>query len=319
MALNGMKVTLLCGGVGGAKMALGLARLLPPQQLRIIVNTGDDFWHYGLRICPDLDTVLYTLAGIVNQETGWGLADDSRFLLDTLKLRFGMETWFHLGDADFATHIFRTERLRAGFTLSSVTCEIAKRLNVLHTVHPMCDEPLPTMIDCLDEGELDFQTYFVRRRCEPHVRSLRYADADDALLSVPVRDALSSADVLIIAPSNPWLSIGPILAVPEMRETIQALPIPRVAISPIVDGRAIKGPTAQMMEQMGLDVQASSVAEYYGDLINGYVYDEQDRAEMSDYFTTDDLRTLPLDTIMVDTQSKIRLAREILTWIKSWS
>ena len=318
MALNGCRVTLLCGGVGGAKLALGLAHVLPPAQLRIIVNTGDDFWHYGLRVCPDIDTVLYTLAGIANPQTGWGLHGDTRRVLDTLRERYGVDTWFQLGDADIATQIFRSERLRAGFSLSETIAEQACHLGVAPAVLPMCDEPLPTMLDCVDEGELDFQTYFVRRRCEPRVRSLRYADAKYATITPNVREAIEEADILLIAPSNPWLSIAPILAIPDMRAALQARTIPRVAVSPIVDGRALKGPAAQLMAQLGLKVSAAGVAQYYGSLLNGFVYDQQDAAQMNSGNPNDCLRKITLDTLMVDTQTKIRLASELLAWIESW-
>lgn len=318
MALSGCRVTLLCGGVGGAKLALGLAHVLPPAQLRIIVNTGDDFWHYGLRVCPDIDTVLYTLAGIANPQTGWGLHGDTQCVLDTLRERYGMDAWFQLGDADIATQLFRNERLHTGLSLSETVAEQAHHLGVAPSILPMCDEPLPTMLDCIDEGELDFQTYFVRRSCEPRVRSLRYADAEYAAITPKVREAIEEADVLLIAPSNPWLSIAPILAVPGMRDAIQTRVIPRVAVSPIVDGRALKGPAARLMAQLGLPVSAAGVAQYYGSLLNGFVYDQQDVAEMKGGNPSDCLREIALDTLMVDTQAKIRLARELLAWVESW-
>lgn len=318
MALSNSQVTLLCGGVGGAKLALGLAHIIPPARLRIVVNTGDDFWHYGLRICPDIDTVLYTLANLANPKTGWGLQGDTYQILDILRNRYGMDTWFQLGDADFATHIFRSERLREGFSLTAVISEQASHLGVSPTVLPMCNEPIPTMLDCVDEGELDFQTYFVRRRCEPYIRSLRYADSDSATLTAQVQEAIEVADILLIAPSNPWLSIAPILAVPGMRTAILAREIPRVAVSPIVHGQAIKGPAAQLMEQLGLPVSATGVAQYYGSLINGFAFDQLDEHEMENSGLSECTSKIALDTLMVDTQAKIQLAKDLITWIDCW-
>ena len=318
MALNDLNVTVLCGGVGGAKLAYGLSQIVPPEKLRIIVNTGDDFWHYGLRICPDVDTILYTLANIVNPQTGWGLERDTYNVLDTLKTRYNLDTWFRLGDADIATHIFRTQRLQEGCSLVEVTKGLANHLKIGPTVLPMCNEEVPTMIDCLDEGELDFQTYFVRLKHEPVVRSLRYGNSENASLTPEVKQALEEADIILIAPSNPWLSIAPILSVPELKMTITELDIPKIAVSPIVDGKAIKGPAAQLMEQMGVPVNASGIVQFYVDLINGFVFDLLDRNEMKHFCTNRTLKLTALDTMMVSSQAKIRLAKEILSWITSW-
>lgn len=313
------RITLLCGGVGGAKLAFGLAGILPPSKLRIIVNTGDDFWHLGLRICPDIDTVLYTLAGIANPHTGWGLRGDSRRVLATLNERYGVDTWFQLGDEDIAHHIFRNVRLRAGHSLTDVVAVQRRLLGIGPTVLPMCNEPLPTMIDCQDEGELDFQTYFVRRKCQPIVRSLRYARAERATISPALRAAISEADALIIAPSNPWLSIAPMLAIPGFRELCMARDIPRVAVSPIVAGRALKGPAARLMAQLGFAVSAVTVADYYDTLINGFVFDQQDEELVMRNDAPAGLRQIALDTVMVNDDDKMRLAEEILAWIASWN
>ena len=318
MALNDLNVTVLCGGVGGAKLAYGLAQIIPPEKLRIIVNTGDDFWHYGLRICPDVDTVLYTLANIANPRTGWGLEHETYNVLDALKTRYNLDTWFRLGDADIATHIFRTQRLQEGFSLLEVIEEQARHLKIGPTILPMCNEEVPTKINCLEEGELDFQTYFVRLKHEPVVRSLRNANSENAFLTPQVRHALEVADIILIAPSNPWLSIAPILSVPELKKTIMSLDIPKIAVSPIVNGKAIKGPAAQLMKQLGVPVNASGVAHFYVDLINGFVFDLLDRNEMKQFYTNGTMNLTALDTMMVNSQAKIRLAREILSWMISW-
>jgi LPPG:FO 2-phospho-L-lactate transferase len=226
MALN---VVVFVGGVGGAKLAYGLAQVLSPDELTIIVNTGDDAWMYGLRICPDLDTIMYTLSGLVDQNNGWGIAGDTRNTLDAIK-RYGEDAWFGLGDQDFATHILRTAALNAGESLTDVTERLTKKLGIPQRILPMTDAPVATMVDTVEHGEIDFQTYFVRHRWQPTVKSLRLAGIEQATLSQPVQDALDKADIILIGPSNPWLSIDPIMAVPGMRERIVNRPIPRVAV-----------------------------------------------------------------------------------------
>ncbi len=313
------RITLLCGGVGGAKLALGLARTLLPSQLSIIVNCGDDFWHMGLRICPDIDTVLYTLSGIVHPDRGWGLRDDTQNALRTLRERYNVDTWFQLGDADLATHLFRNQRLNEGFTLTDVVAEQAQCLGIAVKVIPMCDEPWPTVLNCEELGEVDFQTYFVKLRHQPKVHSLRYGNSENAQITTVARAAIENADILLIAPSNPWLSIAPILAVPGLLPTILARDIPRVAVSPIIAGAAVKGPAAELMEQLGYRVSAAGVAHYYGELINGFVLDQRDATQLADIHDTGRWQGVAMDTMMINTQAKIRLAREILAWIEHWS
>lgn len=309
MALN---VVVLVGGVGGAKLAYGLAQVLSPDELTVIVNTGDDAWMYGLRICPDLDTIMYTLSGLVDQTNGWGIAGDTRHALDALK-RYGEDTWFGLGDQDFATHILRTAALQAGESLTEVTGRLTKKLGIPQRILPMTDAPVATMVDTEEYGEIDFQTYFVRYRWQPSVKSLRLAGIENASLSQPVQDALDKADIILIGPSNPWLSIDPILAVPGMRDCITARPIPRVAVSPIVGGKAVKGPADKIMKELGYEQSAAAIVGYYGDLINGFVYDQTD-AGLS--------LSLPhaasYETIMKSNEDKILLAQNVLDWIKSW-
>lgn len=315
MALNNpqlKKIVVLVGGVGGAKLAHGLAQILDPGQLTVIVNTGDDFWHYGLRICPDLDTVMYTLSGLVNKAQGWGVADDTTHTLSALQ-HYGEDTWFRLGDRDMATHLLRSQWLQDGESLTEVTQKLTKRLNIPHELLPMTDAPVATIIDTVEHGELPFQHYFVRYRWQPTVKGLRFEGAEDARLTQAVENALRSADVILIGPSNPWLSIAPILAVPGMRDLLLSRPVPRVAVTPIVAGKALKGPAAKLMAELGYAPSAQAVARYYGTIINGYVYDQRDgRMSLSGAQTT------PLDTVMNDDDDRALLAQHLLDWIESW-
>jgi LPPG:FO 2-phospho-L-lactate transferase len=309
VALN---VVVLVGGVGGAKLAYGLGHILPPENLTVIVNTGDDFWHYGLQICPDLDTIMYTLSGLVNKTNGWGIEGDTRAVLDALR-RYGEEPWFQLGDQDIATHLLRTHALAAGETLTQVTAWLNAVLGVKHRVLPMTDSPVATMVDTVEHGELAFQTYFVRYRWQPVVKSLRFAGVEDAILTPEVQGALQHADLIVIGPSNPWLSIAPILAVPGMRDLIASRDVPRVAISPIIGGKAVKGPAAKLMVELGYEQSAHVVAQYYRDVINGFVVDTIDR-------------TLPLliphttsfEIVMNSDSDRITVAKNMLQWIQSW-
>jgi LPPG:FO 2-phospho-L-lactate transferase len=306
---NERRIVLLVGGVGGAKLALGLSRIVDPARLTIIVNTGDDFWHYGLRICPDLDTVLYTLSGLVDKVNGWGVAGDSTTTLDTLRT-LGEEPWFRLGDRDLATHLLRTHLLRQGHTLTDVIAHLARQLNLKMSILPMTDAEVSTMVDTLEHGELEFQNYFVRHRWQPTMRGLRYRGIVQASMSDAARAALAQADAIIIGPSNPWLSINPILSVPGMRERIVERSVPRVAVTPIVQGDAIKGPAAKLMREMGIKTTPSSIIETYGDLLTGFVYDERDQIDFSSGL---DLRAF--DTIMKTDDDKIRLAQQVLDWL----
>lgn len=309
MALN---VVVLVGGVGGAKLAYGLAQVLPPEELTVIVNTADDFWHYSLRICPDLDTITYTLSGLADKVNGWGVSDDTTQVLDGLK-RYGEDIWFRLGDQDIATHLLRTTWLREGITLTEVTARLTKKLGIPQTILPMTDDPVATMVNTVEYGELEFQTYFVRHRWQPTVNSLRLMGIDAAKITEPVREAINRADVILIGPSNPWLSIEPILAVPGMRVLIEGRDIPRVAVTPIVGGKAIKGPAAKLMAELGYDPSVESVVQYYGEIINGFVYDQTD-AELQVSLP----HVLSCETIMNSDEDKILLAQTMLDWIKGW-
>ena len=270
----------LSGGVGGAKLALGLCEALDdPAHLLIVANTGDDFDHLDLRICPDLDTLTYTLAGIAAPETGWGRAGESGAFMEALDA-LGGETWFFLGDKDLAIHVERTRRLRAGESLSAITTAFRERLGVRARIVPMSDDPVPTIVATPD-GPLAFQHYFVRERCAPPARGFHYQGAERARANADFLDALAAPDLgaVIICPSNPYISIDPILALPGVRAALEACRAPVIAVSPIVGGRAIKGPTAKMMIERGIEPSAASIAGHYAGLITGFVLDEADRAQ----------------------------------------
>lgn len=305
-------VVALAGGVGGAKLAAGLQATLPPGALTVIVNTGDDFEHWGLTICPDIDTVLYGLAGVNNPQTGWGRAGETWGVLTETE-RLGGEAWFRLGDKDLALHLLRNRWLNEGATLTETTDRLRRALGVSSRILPMCNQPVRTLVHT-DEGDLPFQDYFVRRRCEPTFRALTFVGADKATLSPEVAESLRAAAQIIICPSNPYLSVDPILAVPGLRETIQASAAPVVAVSPIVGGRALKGPAAKMMREMGyLEHLPLTIVEHYAGLLDGFIIDQQDRAEQSRL----PLPSLATDTIMTDLSAKQRLAAEVLQFGRS--
>ncbi len=257
---GGKKILALAGGVGGAKLALGLAGVLPGDALTVVVNTADDFEHLGLAISPDLDTVMYTLAGVANPDTGWGRRDESWTVMEALGA-LGSETWFRLGDKDLATHIERTRRLRAGEQLSTITRDLAARLGVKSAMVPMSDDVVRTVVTTA-VGELAFQDWFVRLRCEPIVRSVAFAGAKTAKPHAALLD-LAGLRGLIVCPSNPFVSVGPIISLAGVRAALEGASIPRVAVTPIVGGQAIKGPAAKMLAELGHDVSALGVARYY--------------------------------------------------------
>ncbi|MBM3509829.1 MAG: 2-phospho-L-lactate transferase [Alphaproteobacteria bacterium] len=269
----------LSGGVGGAKLVLGLADTLPdPRRLTVIANTGDDFEHLGLAICPDLDTLMYTLAGVASPATGWGRADETGTFMQALA-RLGGETWFHLGDADLATHVERTRRLAAGESLSVATRALAARFGIVAEILPMSDDPVRTVIVTGDR-ELAFQHYFVRERCEPPVRAIRFEGAAQAKPAPDVLARLADPDLagIVIAPSNPLISIDPILAVPGLEAAIATAGRPVIAVSPIIGGEALKGPTAKMLRELGAEASVVGIARHYRDLVDGLVIDQVDGA-----------------------------------------
>jgi LPPG:FO 2-phospho-L-lactate transferase len=266
-----MKITALAGGIGASKFLLGLAGVMPPEDITLIANTGDDIELFGLRICPDIDTVTYTLAGVINEETGWGLKGDTFECLRWLA-RYDEAPWFNLGDRDLATHIFRTNQLRNGLSLSEVTRHVSRSLGVQSTILPMTDSYTPTRV-VTDEGEMHFQEYFVRRRCEPRVREIRFDNIESAKPAVGVLDAIGEADAVVICPSNPFISIGPILAVPGLRYALRETKATVVAITPIIGGKALKGPAADMLRDLGHEVSARGVAEMYRDFVDIFLLD----------------------------------------------
>lgn len=303
-------IVALAGGVGGAKLADGLYRIVAPDDLTIIANTGDDFDLYGLRISPDADTVLYTLAGLANPETGWGIASDTFATLEMLR-RYGEDTWFLLGDRDFATHIQRTRWLREGKTPTEVASALMTALGVRARLLPMSDAPVATHVRT-PEGELAFQDYFVRRHHSDKVLGIRFAGIETAEPSEQIRTALAEAKVIVFCPSNPLVSIGPILAVPGMRDLVRAARAPRVAISPIIAGKALRGPADRMLAELGDEVSAYGVARLYADLLDGIIIDQEDAA-LAERITAElHLRVYVTDTVMRDATDRQRLAREAL-------
>lgn len=304
--MNGPRIVALAGGVGGAKLAAGLQEVLPHGALTVIVNTGDDFEHWGLTVCPDLDTVLYNLAGIHNPETGWGRQDDTFAALGAME-KLGGEDWFRIGDLDLALHLRRSEWLRQGVSLSEVTDRLRRILGIPSLVVPMSDQPVRTLVHT-DEGDLPFQHYFVRRRCEPCVIDLTYVGASEAQLAEAAQHALTRADAVVLCPSNPYLSLDPILSLPGVRRFVRKLAAPKIGVAPIVGGRAIKGPAAKMMREMGKDVSPRTVAEHYDGLLTAFVLDTQD-ADLAPHL---DVPCIVADTLMTDLPTKARLAEIVL-------
>ncbi|MBV9841924.1 MAG: 2-phospho-L-lactate transferase [Sphingomonadaceae bacterium] len=305
-SVSGGKVVVLTGGVGGAKLVLGLAQILPPEQIVAIVNTGDDFRHLGLWISPDLDTLLYTLSGKANATQGWGREGETWQFMSALR-SLGGEGWFQLGDGDLALHVLRTAALAQGETLSTITQRFGADWNVGVRMLPMSDDPVATHLTT-DEGDLPFQRYFVERRCVPRVSSIRFEGAERARAAPGVAQALrdTGTRAILIAPSNPYLSVDPILAIPEIRQALREASAPIVAISPIVGGKAVKGPTAKLMEELGIEVSPAAVAAHYGELLDGMIFDRRDPVGEST------LPRLSIDTLMVTLEDRVRVASAAL-------
>ncbi len=302
----------LAGGVGGARLANGLAAISQPGELRIVVNTADDFDHLGLRICPDLDTVTYTLAGRNNRELGWGIAGESWAFLDMLG-ELGGEDWFRLGDRDMAMHVLRTAFLREQ-TLSEVTARLTQRLGITHPIIPMSDDPVRSMV-LTDEGELPFQHYFVRRQCAPRFQSIRFEGVDKARPSAGFLAALDdpALEAIVICPSNPVLSIDPILALPGLRHRLEQRRVPVVAVSPFIGGKAVKGPAAKIMAELGMAATAETIIRHYRGLLDGLVIDHADAEEAAAGHPA----ILATDTLMRDDEDQARLAREVLAFART--
>jgi LPPG:FO 2-phospho-L-lactate transferase len=305
-----IKVVAFSGGIGGAKLALGLYRVLPADSLMVACNTGDDFEHLGLSISPDLDTVLYTLAGVANPETGWGRAEETWTFMRALE-SLGGETWFRLGDADLAIHVERTRRLAAGESLSDVSDDLCRRLAVRARVVPMSDQPVRTMVHTGD-GTLAFQRYFVQNRCAPVVTGFTFHGAGDAQPSLPLWEALigEQLEAIVICPSNPFISIDPILAVPGLRGAIAGCGAPVIAVSPIIGGKAVKGPTAKLMSELGIPPSARAVAEHYDGLLTGFVLDDADKGAITH------LPCLHTRVLMESEEDKTTLAKQVLEFAR---
>ncbi len=312
MVLNAQKnVVALAGGVGGAKLAYGLSKTLATDRLTVVGNVADDFSLYGLHISPDLDTVLYTLAEIANPATGWGIQNDTRHMLDMLR-QYGEDTWFGLGDRDLATHLLRTQWLAQGYTLTQVTAELSRRLGVVQRLLPVTDDPVQTMVDTVEHGTLGFQEYFVRHRWQPTTRRIWYSGIELARATEAVVSALRDADIVVICPSNPVLSIEPILAVPGVRETLLQRRGICVAVSPFVGGKAVKGPADKIMDELALGISPTALIRYYGKVLDGLVVDVSDRAAATGIA----LPVLVTETLMQSAEDKIRLAEGILKWVE---
>ena len=309
-------IVALAGGVGGARLARGLIDVLAPGELVIAVNTGDDFEHFGLHISPDLDTVMYTLAGISDTVQGWGIAGETWSFMQALE-KLGGETWFRLGDRDLATHVERTRRLRANETLSAVTQHLCTQLGVQHPVVPMSDDSVRTIVHT-STGALAFQDYFVRNRAEPAIAHIEFAGAEHATVSPGLLNALDDTklEAVIICPSNPYLSIAPILAIPRLRGALEQRRVPAIAVSPIVGGRALKGPAAKIMCELGHEPSALTVAQFYRGLIDALVLDRSDRS-LCRAIEALGIRTMVTDTIMHERRTQTSLARSVIETARS--
>lgn len=301
-----MKIVALAGGVGGAKFAHGLAQTLPPEDLTVIVNTGDDFEHYGLYICPDLDTVCYTLAGLANPETGWGRVDETWNVVENAS-RLGGPSWFRLGDRDLGTHLERTRRLQEGQTLTQITRDFSEAWGIRQRILPMSDQPVRTIVET-DEGDLAFQEYFVHRRCEPRVKGFRFEGVKSAESAPGTRAAIESADAVILCPSNPWVSIDPILQV------IKKVDKPVIAISPIIGGQTVKGPAAKMFRELGIEPSTVAVARHYCNLATGFVLDELDR-QLEGEIRSLNMHTLVTNTLMKSHDDRKQMAFGVLEFV----
>lgn len=310
------KILALAGGVGGAKLCVGLAATLPPADLQIVVNTGDDFRHLGLAISPDLDSVLYALAGLNDSGRGWGRADETWNFMAGLR-RLGAPDWFQLGDLDLATHVLRTDLLQNGDSLSRITADLARRFGIAHSVAPMSDDPVQTVVDT-DQGALAFQEYFVARQCAPRLKGLRFEGAAVAKPSPAFAAALASPHLqaIVICPSNPFVSIDPILSLPGIRDTLARRRAPLVAVSPIIAGKAVKGPAAKMMAELGMPASATAIAHHYDTLLDGLVIDQADiglRAQIE----AQGCAVLVRNTLMRTLEDRTELARATIDFALS--
>ncbi|TET36788.1 MAG: 2-phospho-L-lactate transferase [Anaerolineales bacterium] len=304
-----IKITALAGGTGGAKLVDGLATLLEPDKLTLIVNTGDDFEHLGLAISPDLDTVTYTLAGLANPQSGWGRTDETWNFLQTLK-EFGSPVWFRLGDRDLALHVERTRRMKAGQPLSEITRMLCRTFGIDHVILPMTDDPVRTIVET-EDGDLPFQEYFVKHSHEPQVRGFRFEGIENAMPAPGFLQAIEDSDAVILCPSNPWVSIDPILALSGVRKVLEGEIT--VGVSPIIGGQAVRGPAAKMFTAMGIEPSACAVAEHYRQILSGILIDEVD-AELAPEIEALGIRTKVTQTMMRTQPDRKTLAEEVLTF-----
>ncbi|MCI0711993.1 MAG: 2-phospho-L-lactate transferase [Chloroflexi bacterium] len=310
------KIVALAGGVGGAKFAHGLAKLLPAGNLTVIVNTGDDFVHYGLNISPDLDTVMYTLAGYANPVTGWGILNETWHMAEMMKI-YDEPIWFNLGDHDLATHLIRTHGLRNGETLTAITRRLSSALGIQHHILPASDDTLATIVETKESGTLNFQEYFVKYRWQPTVTSITFKGEDTAQTTSAVMTALNEADMIVICPSNPMLSIEPLLKPAGLRARIESRQIPCVAISPLIGGKAVKGPADKLMTELDLPATQTSIARYYAGLIDGLVVDTTDAHEgdaVREAFP--EMSILATETLMKNEEDRAVLAESVLNWTR---
>ncbi len=307
-----MKITALAGGVGGAKLVKGLSSILSHEQLTVIVNTADDFSYHGLYVSPDIDTVLYNLAGVNQPGQGWGRDQDTFHFLDELA-KLGEETWFSVGDRDLATHVLRTNQLTQQISLTEITEYLCKARDVKVSILPMTDQPVRTIVNTVEYGEIPFQEYFVKHRFQPRISSIRFDGIEKATLSQDAITAILQSDLIVICPSNPYVSIAPILAVDGVKEHLQYKKV--IAVSPFIGGRAVKGPAAKMFSEMGLPTSAMSIARYYGDIIHGLVIDKQDSDERTEIERCG-IILLVTDTLMTTNEQKTRLAQEVIDFGK---
>jgi len=310
-------VIALSGGVGGAKLSLGLSQILAPGQLSIVVNTGDDFEHLGLPISPDVDTTLYTLGNVQNPETGWGRENESWACLETLE-ELGGDTWFRLGDRDIATHLLRLSLLKEGKSLSEATASLAKALGIGHAILPMSDDPVRTFVTTPD-GDLPFQEYFVKLQCAPEARSFRFEGIGTARPSAGFQSGLDDPSLsgVVICPSNPFVSVDPILDLPGIRQKLKQDHVKVIAVSPIVGGQALKGPAAKMMAELNIPASPSSVADHYRNILSGFVIDSVDADQAGIIESTHNIPVLVCNTVMKDLESKTALAKDTLQFLST--
>ena len=307
------KVLVLCGGVGGGKLAYGLSKIMSPEDIVFLVNTGDDFIHFDLNISPDLDTVMYTLAGLNDPKKGWGLRDETWKNLESLK-EYGVDTWFKLGDKDLATHIRRTQLLKDGKKLSDVTRSLSQSLGVQHIILPMSEKPIQTIVKT-DQGELAFQEYFVKYQCTPKVKEISNVGCETAEVPIYLKELINKNKFsgVIICPSNPYLSVDPILSINEIKTFLLETDIPILAVSPIIANDSIKGPTSKIMREMNIDPSVESIAQHYSGLIDVLVIDHKDTSCQP---VTDSMTYVTDSIYMSNSEEKISLATNCLEQLK---